>query len=261
MQEVLADAQLYAGAKNVGVRLALHLNIETQRCDPSYALLAAEVTLDRSNVIKAINFLERHGWVVRTRSISSNNFTLIMRGGVDASNVSAPRGESRRHHPPVAPAPPRESRRHHPNNELNNELNNEGDIAPPPSNDLFVELAPPSPSATAAPTGVAFDAFWDAYPLHKGKLAARRAFDRALRHAPSADIIAGARRHAAERAGQDPKFTKHPVNWLNAGCWDDPTDDVRGNAQQRRSRRTSNGSASAVDERRRGIINFMEKHS
>jgi hypothetical protein len=31
-------------------------------------------------------------------------------------------------------------------------------------------------------------------------------------------------RYAAERAGQPPKYTKHPATWLKGGCWaDEPT--------------------------------------
>jgi hypothetical protein len=86
--------------------------------------------------------------------------------------------------------------------------------------------APDQPDATAAPLiddppASDFAAFWNAYPLHKGQLAARRAFDRAIRRASPAEIVAGAERYAAERAGLDPRFTKHPANWLAAGCWTD----------------------------------------
>jgi hypothetical protein len=34
-------------------------------------------------------------------------------------------------------------------------------------------------------------------------------------------LIAGAQRYAVERREQDPKYTKHPATWLNAGCWQD----------------------------------------
>jgi hypothetical protein len=28
-------------------------------------------------------------------------------------------------------------------------------------------------------------------------------------------------RYAAERRGEDPRFTKHPATWLRKGCWSD----------------------------------------
>ncbi|OKO71893.1 hypothetical protein AC630_31760 [Bradyrhizobium sp. AS23.2] len=34
-------------------------------------------------------------------------------------------------------------------------------------------------------------------------------------------MLNGAMRYAAERTGQDPKFTKHPATWLNGECWKD----------------------------------------
>jgi hypothetical protein len=38
-------------------------------------------------------------------------------------------------------------------------------------------------------------------------------------------MLAGAKRYAGKRAGQDPKYTKHPATWLNAGCYaDEPPD-------------------------------------
>ncbi len=39
--------------------------------------------------------------------------------------------------------------------------------------------------------------------------------------ATPADLLSGAMRYAAERSGQDPKYTKHPATWLNSGCWSD----------------------------------------
>ncbi|MCO1575005.1 MarR family winged helix-turn-helix transcriptional regulator [Crossiella sp. SN42] len=66
-----------------------------------------------------------------------------------------------------------------------------------------------------------FDEFWSIYPRKVGKTAARKAWDRALRDATPEAILTGAARFAAQRAGQDPKFTPHPATWLNAGRWDD----------------------------------------
>jgi hypothetical protein len=35
------------------------------------------------------------------------------------------------------------------------------------------------------------------------------------------ELVSGAKRYAAERAGQDGKYTKHPATWLNNECWAD----------------------------------------
>jgi hypothetical protein len=67
----------------------------------------------------------------------------------------------------------------------------------------------------------AFERFWAVYPKLVGKLAARKAFDKALKIATAEKIIAGARRYASERHDQNEQYTKHPTTWLNAGGWMD----------------------------------------
>lgn len=64
-----------------------------------------------------------------------------------------------------------------------------------------------------------FDAFWRAYPRKADKGQARRAWTAAVKAADPAAIVDGARRYAAERRGEDPKFTKHPSTWLRAEAW------------------------------------------
>lgn len=86
-----------------------------------------------------------------------------------------------------------------------------------PSTDASEAQQASKPKPDADP----FYLFWQAYPRHVGKLAAEKAFAKARKHASADAIIAGARRYAAERAGQDPAYTKHPATWLNGGCWSD----------------------------------------
>src|SRR5262249_61365141 len=67
-----------------------------------------------------------------------------------------------------------------------------------------------------------FESFWAQYPRKVEKLAARRAYNRAIKNGVGqAEILRGAMRYAAERAGQEARFTKHPTTWLNGGCWED----------------------------------------
>ncbi len=81
--------------------------------------------------------------------------------------------------------------------------------------------APPPDAAGADADG--FEAFWQHYPRRVAKGAARRAWSKAIRKADQGEIIRGAMRYAAERDGQDPRFTKHPATWLRGECWaDDP---------------------------------------
>lgn len=76
---------------------------------------------------------------------------------------------------------------------------------------------------TRAQAASQFDEWWNVYPRKVGKEAARPVFARILKagQASLAELAAGAERYAAERAGEDPTFTKHPKTWLNGGHWND----------------------------------------
>ena len=67
----------------------------------------------------------------------------------------------------------------------------------------------------------AFDDFWRAYPKKVAPADAMRAFTRAIERAPPNEIIQGAMRYAAEREGEDLRYTKNPATWLNKNCWTD----------------------------------------
>ena len=58
-------------------------------------------------------------------------------------------------------------------------------------------------------------------PSRSIKLAAEKAFDKALKLAPAEQIIDGAGRYARdpERIGRGERYTKHPANWLRDGGW------------------------------------------
>ena len=75
---------------------------------------------------------------------------------------------------------------------------------------------------------IAFLDWWGAYPRKKGRQGAFKAFARIVEKgtATVAELQAGAERYAAERAGQDPRFTKHASTWLNNGCWADEPDAI-----------------------------------
>lgn len=69
---------------------------------------------------------------------------------------------------------------------------------------------------------MSFDDFWKAYPRKVGKLAASRAYDRALKHATAEQIQSGLESFLeAKPWGDDMQFCPHPTTWLNQGRWDD----------------------------------------
>lgn len=76
--------------------------------------------------------------------------------------------------------------------------------------------------ATPEATTPGFLEFWDAYPRRVAKEKALESWQSAIKAgAQVADILAGAKRYAAERAGEDPKFTAYPATWLNQRRWED----------------------------------------
>jgi len=91
--------------------------------------------------------------------------------------------------------------------------------------DLFYRLSSPRDAQTAAS---AFDDFWRIYPKKVALTDAIHAFARAISRAPPEEIIRGAMRYAAERDGEDPRYTKNPATWLSKACWNDPSPPVRG---------------------------------
>jgi len=63
-----------------------------------------------------------------------------------------------------------------------------------------------------------FAEWYQAYPLHKARMAAEKAYRSALTRSNRESLLAGARAYAVEVAGRDPAKIKHPATWLNAGC-------------------------------------------
>lgn len=64
-----------------------------------------------------------------------------------------------------------------------------------------------------------FEIFWGFYPRRQAKGGALRAFRSAVKRAKFEDILAGVKRYAAERKGEDRRYTALPTTWLNQDRW------------------------------------------
>jgi hypothetical protein len=84
---------------------------------------------------------------------------------------------------------------------------------------------PLSKTALAKQIAEDFNEWYAIYPKHVGRGAAVNSYTKARKNGATAEqLMAGARRYAAERKGEDPKFTAQPATWLNQERWtDDPT--------------------------------------
>jgi len=66
-----------------------------------------------------------------------------------------------------------------------------------------------------------FDTFWAAYPRKVGKIAGKKAFDKALKLTTLEQLLKGIEVLRIETKGKGIEFTPHPTTWLNDGRWDD----------------------------------------
>ena len=66
-----------------------------------------------------------------------------------------------------------------------------------------------------------FDEFWGIYPRRVGKRKAESEFIRACTRAPVEEILAGARRLAADPNLPEKRFIPHPATWLHQDRWGD----------------------------------------
>ena len=73
------------------------------------------------------------------------------------------------------------------------------------------------PPKQNSPSG--FDAFWTAFPKRVGKLAAEKAYSKALKLATLPELLAGVERYKQSK----PAYADwcHPATWLNQGRWMD----------------------------------------
>jgi hypothetical protein len=84
----------------------------------------------------------------------------------------------------------------------------------PPRDNIIKIKTPLTPQDQSA-----FEGFYSAFPKKVGKGSARKAYRNALKRASAEEILAGAKRYAAQRSGQDQQYTAGPAPWLNADRW------------------------------------------
>ena len=76
-----------------------------------------------------------------------------------------------------------------------------------------------------------FEAFWAEYPRRDAKGDAVKAYREALKRAGPEILLAGARRYAAAKNGEERKYLKLPAGWLRADRWLDEPDKPNGHKE------------------------------
>ena len=93
---------------------------------------------------------------------------------------------------------------------------------------------PPVPPIVPQQISNAFQAFWSTYPKKAGKIAAEKAFEKAVKTVGNpTPILEGARRLRDDPnlpTGAEARFIPHPATWLNQGRWEDDPLPPRGGA-------------------------------
>lgn len=84
------------------------------------------------------------------------------------------------------------------------------------------------------PTDVAeaFDDFWAIYPRREGKGAAKKAWAKAVKSLPAAELLPVVRSYAVRVAGTEKRFIPFPATWLNQERWADEVTDQKAEASE-----------------------------
>lgn len=230
-QAIVADPDLAASPKVSALALLEFLNTGTRQCNPTYERLAEAMGIKRRAAIDAVAALAARGWVTIDRPPRGKRESCSFRFDFDrASQVQKSAPDQVQETTPENGSQVQSTTL---DQVQDTTLDQVQSTAPKPSyietgkEKPVKEVSPPTPSAAKskarqkAEADPGFDAFIDAYPRKDDKEDARRAYGRVIRNglATPEQLLAAAKRYAAERAGQDPKFTKHAATWLNKGSF------------------------------------------
>ncbi len=208
---VMADPKLPGSARSVAYFMLNHLNTATERCDPSLIGLAEQMGMSERSALTGIEELIKRGYFERiSRGGGGVNskyracWERLKQASLNTPKQTADIGEERLKQSVEKTEVSRQKR-------LKQASYETGNINREESGNLYIHESD-------------FQIFWQHYPRKVAQGAARKAYAKALKKTDVNTILNGAMRYAAERADQDPQFTKHPSTWLNGECWnDEPT--------------------------------------
>jgi hypothetical protein len=228
MEAVLAAPEFTAAQKAVLMRLALHQNVKTRRCDPSIVGLAAGSAVGDRAVQKTLVVAENRGWIKRhVGGGRSNRSTYDLRfpktdaaektpsGGspfaepemAERVNGGAQKGERRFAKPrPVVHPNTKEQRREH--SLSRRETNGRGDEREKAASEVQQWEAPP----------ITFGEVWERTG-RQGKRGVALAAWNKLARSRQAEIAAAIHRHGGRIDLGDTWLSV----WIEGECWREPT--------------------------------------
>ena len=247
LDQVMADRDLTPFAFSVAYVVASHVSRETGDAWPSQARIAEVVRSTERGVRKAIDQLVDFGHLHTTAPNGrkgGNRYRLVLLAPTSFDrNGGSDEDKFHRNGGSVDEANNRNGGSYESGVHRNGGSGSEpfhrnggscltGTVVPPiPLNETSEKETLPQTASPKRETrkpkpkaddDAGFDELWKLYPRKVGKDAARKAYTAAVgRGGLPGDIMAGVRRYAAERAGEDERYTAHASTWLNAGRWTD----------------------------------------
>ena len=241
LDQVRADPELTPLAFMLAYVIANLVNEREGFAWPSVARLASECHVTKRGVQKVIARLVERGHLSVEHGNGrgeTNRFSWIVRNQESVKGIEESRKERRQppydgkarptspqlHRKGRTPVHPIEAERVNRSSEKGEPPFQKGrtPVHPTLSKESIYDLSYQLSSQRNAQISLsAFDAFWRAYPKKVAPADAMRAYIRAIERAPPNEIIQGAMRYAAEREGEDQRYTKNPATWLNKNCWTD----------------------------------------
>jgi hypothetical protein len=270
LHQVNADPDLPAAATKIALAISYHINRGNGEAWPSTITLAERASVNKSTASRMARLLETSGHLSVENGLQGrghpHRYKTIIKGAQEQTSeeervrLRTSKGAPAQRKGAPAQRKGAPAQKNYLKNQLKNYLTEPSDSPAQPSAslsesdhpskaDLFEQQERPAkeakkeskeesapqklrrpPRKIASVVPDSFNTFWDAYPRHKSKGAAEKAYIAALKIASAAELLAGAQRYATERNGQDPNFTKYPASWINAKCWTDEPAPARGPA-------------------------------
>jgi len=203
--EWVLDADVSDRAVRLYTVLARYADNETLQAFPSRETLAKRCRCHTKSIDRAIDELVLLGAIVKRHRKANNGYQ---------SNIYTLRRVPTPQSPPRDSADARVGTPQSPPRDTGVELTITTELEPFNVEPLNIKEKLISPSSDA------FDEWWDAYPLKKGKGAARAAYTKARKKVP-ADKLQGAVEIFRDDPNRGDTYLPHPTTWLNEERWDD----------------------------------------
>jgi hypothetical protein len=230
---VMADHRLDARAKVIAFCIVQHVNRNTGVAFVSDTTISDKTAIPSRWVQRARNALRTAGWISWKRTGTANVYSTLagpMTAVTDRQQTLKKAREDRRGDPPrvahLDPPPVAVLADDDPPPLAHHDPPQMAEHDPPPVANIPLSLTPlvMTPKKSLSMTSdSAFEKFWRVFPRKVAKLKAEKVYASIIKSKRTSvdELLASAVRYAAERATEDPQFTKHPTTWLNGGCWAD----------------------------------------